>query len=379
MDKLKLAGLIIIFLIIALITFSVNYKKEEFQIDGDGGTRVQVEKENISEVYNNGGSVVEYNGYIYYINTMKSSETGFSNKLCRKKLDGDSKEEILYDAKQYKINDRLIIFNNNIFFNLVGDTYYINLDNPEYYESYNQGELYYIGNENLIFVYNNNIYKANYYPNTLSIKSIKSIARGNISYIGEDENNLYFHNNDKSIIKVNKTNQNAYYLDQNTLITNVKEFIISEKYIYLILQDAENNKIKIIFKDTAEVKTIILENKPNNIYTIKDDLYYKVNNILYKYNPNKDKVEETEVPKSAPNIYELKLNGKNIELYKNDELFITILKGIAEKISGEEIQEVEDNLYIKFNLINENEEIKEMMFWQAKKDGTNLVRLNDTF
>lgn len=379
MDKLKLAGLIVIFLIIGLITLSINYKKEDYKIDGDGGTRLQVEKENIGEVCNNGGSIVQYNGYIYYINTMKSLDTGFSNKLCRRKLDEDSKEEILYDAKQYKISDRLIIFNNNIFFNLVGDTYYINLDNPEYHVTYNQGELYYIGNESLIFVYNNNIYKANYYPKTLAIKSIKSIAKGNISYIGEDENDLYFHNNDKSIIKVNKTNQNAYYLEQNTIISNVKKFILSDKYIYLISQYGDNNEIKIIFKDATEVKTIKLENMPNNIYTIKDDLYYKVNNILYKYNPDKDKIAETEIPKSAPNKYELQLNGKNLELYKNDELFITILKGINEKIAGAEIQEVVDNLYIKFYLINEKEETKEMMFWQAKKDGTNLVRLNDTF
>lgn len=391
MNKLKLIGILVLILLIFLITITSN-NKDDVQIDGNGGTRVQVEKENATEVYNSGGSILEYNGYIYYVNTMRSSEKGFSNKVCRRKIGEDDTEEVLYDAKQYRIEDRLMIFNNNIFFSVVGQTYYINLENTNYIERYNQGVLYYINDGNLIFVYDNNIYKAEYYPKTLAIKTIKSIASVNATFLSEDDENLYFYNNNydnsKSIISVNKEKKVVSYLDKiYSDVTNKLEILdhtLSENYIYLTLtnvNDGNKYEIRKIPKTANEIKVKAIDNIPSqNIYAIKDNLYFTMNNVLYEYDETKDEINETKVPKNAPEIYELKLNGKNVELYKNNELFVTILKGIDEQISDTSIEEVGDCIYLKFYLRNSvNEEIKEMMFWQVKKDGSDLIRLNDTF
>lgn len=387
MKKIKLLGLIVCIALIYLIFIGTSNNEdnnESSQNESESNGRVDVQKENVEEVVNNGGSVLKYNGYLYYVSSTNTDENGFNNKLCRRQLENDT-EEILYDAERYKISDRLIIFNNNLFFSMVGQTYYINLDNTNYIDEYNKGILYTIGDGKLIYAYNNNLFKATYYLKTLAINSISSIATLNPNFMFEDNKNLYFYSdnsdNSKSIVSVNKEKQTVKVLDRIYLGENSKLNIIdfkeSKNYIYLILEKDEY-EIRRIAKDGEKVELANINSKPSEIvYTIEDNLYYKLNNYstLYEYNEKENKILEVESTLNSPSVYYLKLTGKNISLYKNESEIITILRDVEKVLNNVSIEEIEETLYIRFDL-NVGEQ-REIMFWKVNKDGSNLERINN--
>ncbi len=76
MRKLKVLLLIVIILLIFLIVLSANINNDSPNVTDKGNTKVDVTKENKVEVFNNGGSILEYNGYVYYIKTQKVSRRG---------------------------------------------------------------------------------------------------------------------------------------------------------------------------------------------------------------------------------------------------------------------------------------------------------------
>ena len=66
MKKLKLLGALVMILLICLIGLSSSLNNEVTYNSGDS-TVVDITKENVDEVYNSGGSILEYDGYIYYL------------------------------------------------------------------------------------------------------------------------------------------------------------------------------------------------------------------------------------------------------------------------------------------------------------------------
>ena len=296
MRKIKLLGLVVCVMLICLII--ISSKNNNTINNQNRNNNVNLQKENIEEVINNGKSALQYNGYLYYVKRTISPESGYNNKLCRRNLE-NNEEEILYDANQYKIEDRLMIFNNNIFFSMIGQTYYINLENTNHIKEYNKGILYSIGDGKLIYEYNNNLYKGTYYVKTLAINSITPIAEVSSNCIFEDDQNIYFYRDNldysKSIISINK----------------------------------ENQTVKVI-----------------------DEIY-------------REKME---------NIYSLKLNGKNISLYKNDEVLVALQRSVEKEISNTVIEEFEDYIFVRLEL--GYEEDREIMLWKVLKDGTNVEKLN---
>ncbi len=284
----------------------------------------------------------------------------------------------------------MIIFNNNLFFSIAGQTLYINLENTNYLREYNRGILYSIQNGKLIYSYQNYIYKAEYYPSTLAISSVFTIASGSFSFMFEDNNNLYFYsiNDDdsKSVFSINKDNQDVNVLDRFYLESsnklNILSYIQSEDNIYLILERNEKSnkryELKAIAKKDSSSKTIALGDKVEDfIYASKNNVFFKLNEKLFKYDFKTNEISEATEKENIRNIYELKVNSNNIALFKDNELFADILKGVENKISNEKIIELGNYLYFSFNLLDDKDSFKEYMFWRIKKDGTELERINN--
>lgn len=394
MNKIKILAFAICLVLLGLIFFTSGTDKN--QTDNKNNITADVTKENVGKVINNGGSVLEYDGYVYYIKATNSKENGFNNKICRRNK--EDKEEVIYNAKSNKINDRLIIFNNNIFFSVVGQTYYANLENIRYVKEYNRGVLYYIDNGNIIYAHNNNIFKATYYKNTLAINSIKEIATCIPNFMFEDNENLYFYSNNsdgsKSIISVNKENQIAKVLDRYYALEgknlSLFDYKISEDYIYLVLDfgipegiDIEHYDYKIlrISKDGSEKESIDLNYAPSKYnYVYKNNFYFKYNSEgskTHEYNHKNNKISMIENEKGDYTFYDVNVYNfsKKIQLTKNGEDFIILQEGVAGDISNLKIQEVEEYIYITFDLTNNSQ--REIMQWRVKTDGTNLERLNN--
>ena len=395
MKKIKFVGLLVIILIVALISFSasLSIKEEENKIKEP--PRVDVTKENTHEVFNNGGSILEYNGYVYYLNVKNSSTDGFSNKICRRKLKENSKEEVIYDAMQYKLNDRLMIFNNNLFFNVAGQTLYMNLEDLNVIENYNKGILYSIQNGKIIYAYQGKIYKGEYYSNTLAIKSSSAIATVYPEFMFEDEKNLYFYSNNedgsKSIFNVNKESQvlkilNRIYLG-NAKKIEIIDYIQSNDNIYIAFEKTKSNDLKEyliqrINKIDNSVNLVTLDDAFESFVDVsKENAYMKLkdSSTLYEYNSKKDEITKLDNSKVINDMYILKLNGKNIELYNNEKLLSIILRSIEGSIQNINIEEVGEYLYLKFDLIDNQNSSYEYMFYRLKRDGSNLEKLNDTF
>lgn len=394
MKILKFSAVLVIILLFALIAYSssidITIKEEDEET-----RRADVTKENVSEVINNGGSILEFNGYVYYLNMKNSSGEGFSNKICRKKLEENSEEEVIYDANQYRIDDRLMIFNNNLFFSIVGQTSYINLEDLKTLQSYNKGILYSIQNGKIIYAYQGKVYRGEYYPATLAIRTIEPIATVSPNFLLEDDNNLYFYgNNDdgsKSIFSVNKESQSLNILDRiylgDATKIDIVDYTQSDDDIYLAIEKNMGNNLKEytlrkISKDRSNFESITLnENFERFVGATKENVYYELKNsgIFYKYNVNKNEVEKLENNEADENIYTLKLNGKNVELYNKNELFATILRSIDYSVSNIKIEEIGEYIYLKFDLVDSKNNLEEYNFWRLKKDGSNLERLNNTF
>lgn len=394
MRKLKLLGIIVIIMIIALIYFSANLMNQKNTLNNiETSGDVDITKENISEVLNNGRSILEYNGYVYYLNVYNVSGDGFANKICRRKLIENSKEEVLYDGRQYKIGERLIIFNNNLFFNISGQTLYINLDDLSIIKNYNKGVLYSIQDGKIIYEYQGKIYKGEYYKNTLAIKSTSSIATVSPNFMFEDEKNLYFYstNSDKSksFFYINKEKQilkilNRMYLGDADKL-NVVDYIQSNDNIYIVVEKNKGKNVKeyvlkAMKKDESETKTFILDNNFQRLlYVSKDKVYINYGDSLHEYSYKSNSISEFSDNKKYEEFYDLKLNGKNIELYKNNEPFSIILRSIENEINNVKIYEIGNNIYLKFDLMYNETKVYEHMFFRIKKDGSNLERLNNTF
>ena len=82
MKNLKLLLLVCVVLIIALLIIKSTLTKEEAPPAPETSKPGNV---NVDEVYNQGGEVLEYDGYTYYVNTMERNGE-FSNKVCRKAI-----------------------------------------------------------------------------------------------------------------------------------------------------------------------------------------------------------------------------------------------------------------------------------------------------
>lgn len=394
MNKVKILAFGVCIILLGLIFFSSGGNKN--QSSNQSNLNADVTKENVAKVINNGGSVLKYNGYIYYIKATDSEEKGFNNKICR--IDKNNKEEVIYDAKSNKIYDRLIIFNNNIFFSVVGKTYYANLENTRYVKEYNKGILYYIGDGNIIYAHNNNIFKATYYKNTLAINSIKEIATFIPNFMFEDEENLYFYSNNsdgsKSIISVNKEKQLAKVLDRyypkegQTL--SLFDYKISEDYIYVVLNfgvpeaistEYYDYRIVRIAKDGEKIESIDLDYAPSKYnYTYKNNFYFKYASAysnIHEYNYKNNEISMIENVKGTHALYDVYSDkySKKVQLIRNDEGWLILKENVSGTVSNVRIQEVNNYIYITFDLNNNSQ--REIMQWRVKKDGTNLERLNN--
>ena len=383
MKKLKLLCVLLCIIMLALI-FGVKSPEENTQIRSEtsSGDKEKPSTSSAAEktAQNKGGNVIKHDGYLYYVVTNRGSGDTFSNKICRKNLN-DQSEEVVFNAEQYKIGDRMIIFKDKIFFNMTEKTYYIDLKTRNYLEEYIDGILYSIIDEKLIYATNTAIYKADYYEKTYALKKISQVTKTISSLIGEDDDNLYFiGDNTGTIFAINKKTQTLKNIDASSKNLKFVNLLISNKYLYALFKDSNENILEIHKIRKSDMNITKIKHTDDDVvfsFVLKNELYFsdKTFTNLYKISENSDKIEKTDMPKNASNYYEVKLEDKNVNLYKNNEKLVAIKKGIdGEKVQTDKIEIVDDYIYVKINIM-QGEKIISTELWRLKEDGTNLEEL----
>ncbi len=388
--------LVLVALLVVFIDWGIKRKSDRdstLQNNDSTTTKVDVTMPNKTEVVNNGGNILEYDGYVYYLAIQNDSSKGFKNKICRRSLKDGSKAEVLYDGGQYVINERLFIFNHNLFFSISGQTLYINLENKNKTELYNSGVLYSMQDGKMIYSHQNRIYKAEYYHATLAIRSVKPIVNAISTFMFEDENYLYFYSsnedNSKSIFSIHKGTQTVkiltrFYLEDAKRIElptyiDLKDEICCYKIEWKNEKEAIFSLVR-VNKETGDTKSILLDKEVERFLgASEENLYFESASTIYTLHLDTEEISEGLEENSEQNLYTLKQNGKNIVLYKNDEMQSIILGNIEKQISNVKLKEIGEYVYIEFDVLEDVSNVKEYMLWRIKKDGSGLERLNQTF
>lgn len=381
--------IIILALLIGLIAFSSRNNGNIIQSPNDN--IIDLTKENKTKVMWNGSNLLMYDDYIYYVDNEVGYNGESENKLCRIKLTGENKVEVMYKTSQYDIENRLYIFNNNLFFTVLGQTLYMNLDDTSYIKKFCVGKLYSIQDGNIIYLYQNKLCKAEYYRETLIVRNPISLVSGNSSFMIEDDVNLYFSSSNSdgsiSIFKVNKEKQYANVLDRiymkNESEQQVIDSAVTDNGLYVLLErkmPAGGSKyiLEKVKKDGSETQSIDLT---GDVYEIK---YADNSNIYFifygetelrKYSEKSEKIESVK-ENDMPIIYSLQKEETSLKLYKNNSLICDICEVYRENAQNINIREKDNYIYIDFNLIDGMSSVEEYMIYRLKKDGTELERLN---
>lgn len=381
--------IIILALLIGLIAFSSRNNGNIIQ--SPNNNIIDLTKENKTKVMWNGSNLLMYDDYIYYVDNEVGYNGESENKLCRIKLTGENKVEVMYKTSQYDIENRLYIFNNNLFFTVLGQTLYMNLDDTSYIKKFCVGKLYSIQDGNIIYLYQNKLCKAEYYRETLIVRNPISLVSGNSSFMIEDDVNLYFSSSNSdgsiSIFKVNKEKQYANVLDRiymkNESEQQVIDSAVTDNGLYVLIErkmPAGGSKyiLEKVKKDGSETQSIDLT---GDVYEIK---YADNSNIYFicygetelrKYSEKSEKIESVK-ENDMPIIYSLQKEETSLKLYKNNSLICDICEVYRENAQNINIREKDNYIYIDFNLIDGMSSVEEYMIYRLKKDGTELERLN---
>lgn len=381
--------IIILALLIGLIAFSS--KNNGNVIQNPTGNLIDLTKENKSKVIWNGSNSLIYDEYIYYVDNEVGYNGEIENKICRIKLTGESKVEVLYKTSQYDIENRLYVFNNNLFFTVLGQTLYMNLDDTSYIKKFCVGKLYSIQDGNIIYLYQNKICKAEYYKETLVVRNPTSLVSGNSSFMMEDDVNLYFYSSNSdgsiSIFKVNKEKQYANVLDRIYMTNESEQHVIgsavTDNSLYVLIEKnlpATGFKyvIKKVKKDGSETQLIDLTGTVYEIkYADSSNIYFSYygETELKKYSERSAQIESVK-ESDMPLIYSLQKEETALKLYKNNSLICDICEVYRENAQDINIREKDNYIYIDFNLVDGMSSVEEYMIYRVKNDGTELERLN---
>lgn len=385
-NRLILLFVLILSLIIGLIFISAK-----------SNNIVLNKKDEISENFEkkvvtwNGNNAVIYDNYLYFVDKKKLEDGSAVNKICRISLSEDSKVEVLYNSNEFDIQSRLMIYDNNLFFNVLNEILYIDLSNTNYINEMGKGSLYYIADGKIIFLYQNKIYKGEYYTNTYKLKDTVSLATGNFNYMFEDDENLYFYTTNidysVSVLKVNKVKQYVNVLDRIYQQTKrnmaVLDFKNANNFIYLLIEKNISSVeseylISKINKDGSKSELIPIEKLANGLEYIKnDDVYFRYNakNGLLKYNSKTQNIENVDTDEKIK-IFSLKEENSKLNLYQNDVILCSICDISGKNINNVNINEYENYIFVDFNILDENLKTSEYVLYMISKDATNIEKLN---
>lgn len=381
--------IIILALLIGLIAFSSRNNGNIIQNPNDN--IIDLTKENKTKVMWNGSNSLIYDDYIYYVDNEVGYNGESENKICRIKLTGENKVEVMYKTSQYDIENRLYIFNNNLFFTVFDQTLYMNLDDTSYIKKFCVGKLYSIQDGNIIYLYQNKLCKAEYYKETLVVRNPTSLVSGNSSFMIEDDVNLYFSSSNSdgsiSIFKVNKEKQYANVLDriymENESEQQVIDSAVTDNGLYVLIEkkmSASGSKyiLEKVKKDGSETQSIDLTGAVYEIkYADSSSIYFSYygETELRKYSERSEKIESVK-ESDMPIIYSLQKEETALKLYRNNSLICNVCEVYRENAQNVNIREKDNYIYIDFNLIDGMSSVEEYMIYRLKKDGTELERLN---
>ena len=379
MKKLKILSVLLVILLIALVMIQSGIQRQNRLEQQE----TEIPTVNATDVINNGGFVVGYDGYNYYLNT-KSSNQQFQNYLCRRNVKNDDSEK-LFDFEQYEANDKIWIYHNRVFYEVVGQTYSANLNKLDSEEVFCLGQLLYITEQYAISWYNGNIYLNHYYPTTYVVYKREMLVRGNCVYLGKDENNLYFYNTDSnhqmSFLKVNLNDYDVAVIGNSEFTgqtePSLKKSCVSKHYLFLVFQlDAEKCLLVRVDKEKDGIIKQEIEDGIANCVVEKDDFYYLTEKMeIFVYSSN-GKDSKAKLPSNVSHLYALKQQEQELFLYQEEEPLINLGK-ITGTIHDVCIAVVSQKVYIKYSVLNLDGNGKEYYFYRVNDNGIGLKKLNE--
>lgn len=242
-------------------------------------------------VYNQGGNVLEYGDYTFFVDNNSKSIFSYDNK-------NSITTQIV--KSQNSIYEKLYIINNNLIFSTNNITYFIPINGGEY-QKFVDGQTEYITEDLCIYVKESNA--ANYlYISSYDAETFRStnqmfytLAQGyNIKFLKQIDDELYFTstNSDDSVSLFEVDLKNY----QTTLV--VREFLENnEVNTYLEFEDVEKTNSEFYYVlSRNELTTATLPNTRYYLYNRNIEYSYKelsredVEPYLYKNSKNSDKI-----------------------------------------------------------------------------------------
>ncbi len=375
-DRKKLIVIFFAVLLVLLVLLMMN--KKEYQEQHEQSMPKQEITQNVGEVENNGGNVVAYDGYIYYI-AKKNKGTGFENHLCRRSIQDDIEED-LENLEMYYADRKLMIYGNRLFFHVIDEMYVKDLSQIERSDFFSRGFLDYIKDGRAIISYIDNTFLSYYYPDTFVINRSGAIIQGKVGYIGSDEKNVYYYSNDsetkKKLIAFNLEKNDCDFLTDIVMSGDkMIHTVLTPNDIYVIL-DGEDSRIYQYDIKNASSGESRVHFHIKACVADKDDLLICTDDMkLYRVPRAMNKLEVGKVPSGGKNLYclieETEDNAHYAVLYKNGEKFAKIPKALSGELSNIHIDEVVSQVYVRFDSGQERN-----LFWRIDKEGK-LLCLND--
>lgn len=264
--KRKILLVILIIILIALAVIMSLSAKPASQTSGTNYAK------NKYTIYNQGGNVLEYGDYTFFVDNNSKSIFRYDNKNF-------STMQIIKSNNSFY--EKLFIINNNLIFSTNGITYYISLeDNSDnQYKKFVNGQIEYITEDLYIYVKEDNsanyLYISSYNSETFrgTNEMFYTLAQGyNIEFLKQIDDELYFTstNSDDSVSLFEVDLKNY----QTTLV--VREFLEdNEVNTYLEFEDVEK---------TDSVYYYVLSRNELTTATLPNTRYYLYNrNIEYPY------------------------------------------------------------------------------------------------
>ena len=381
MKKLKILLFTLIALVVVLIVIkTIMTSKKVVPISPDNPPVVDS-----SEVHNAGGDIIEYDGYTYYVN-LKKAPGYHANKLCRKAV-GSNQEELIANYGPNVMNPKLIIYDNKLFYNVKGNTFWINLITKQRIETFNQGVLHYINQGEVIYSYDGRLYIGKYYPATYQVYSGSLLVNGECTFVGEYKDYLYFYSTsekgERQLFSVDTKNANVTYLttlDSNEYPGKFLKCLLTKDSLYFILANQNDQSLYRYSFEKNEVEEIEIDLKVLDIVVYKDECYYVTSDgMVWEYNHKTNAASQSEITSKMPNLYYLLIENESVYLYQNGEQYLLVQGDSSGDLSDIEIEEIDNYVYVKYYLRDDNNTIIENKMLEIDKEKKSLMILNDTF
>ena len=363
---LKLAAAVIctILVVFLLVTFSKSHKKEEEFIVG--------------EIRNNNSTIIAYGDEIFFLNNTYDDNT-ISFKLSNRN-EKEGKNIVIKDFKRVYAENPMIAANNKIFFSDHENTYYYDIETKKIVQ-FAQGTVQYLSDGWYVTLYNDTLYKGEYYPKTFNTKNISQLTKnGDVKRCFEDDEMIYYiaysERSYRSLIGLKKSDLSISVFDTTEGSTEkILTASSNKEYIFEIMQKDEKTFLRTLErKDKNKKENLELENLTNITFIPRkyileqkeydENIYFIAtnkagDNEFYTYNISKKELKKEKPEQTDVSIYNYStsLTGNStFDIFKNGMSMATINIPNQTFATSEiaEINKVDNDLYFRVTLDKTN-------------------------